>query len=418
MRQLAGTAPGGRSDLGDGSAGPGGRGTEGTVEDLRPELPGWAAPALAPLTGLRQGPALVAVAMSGGVDSSVAAALLVAAGVATVGVTMRLWGEDQLERGEGGCCSIDAVEDARRVCARLGIAHYVLNLRDHFHATVVADFLGEYGDGRTPNPCVRCNERVKFDELHRRMGLVGATHLATGHYARLVPGAAGGMELRRARDQRKDQSYTLYRTPPEILSSCLFPLGELEKPRVRELAQLLGLGVAAKPDSQELCFVDGSDHRRVLARELAGGYAPGPVLDLEGNQVGRHLGVPFYTVGQRHGLDLQVRRPDATPQYVVRVDGAANVLRVGPWSALLRHSCSLARVVVLDRRRLLGPVRAQLRAHGRAVPATVSGLDAGRARVDFAEPQAGVSPGQSLVLYDEDRVVGGGEVEDGEGLSR
>ena len=351
--------------------------------------------------------------MSGGVDSSVAAALLATSGLPVVGVTMRLWADADYERGEGGCCSLDAVEDARRVCARLGIPHYVINLRDQFERTVVGQFLEAYREGRTPNPCVRCNETVKFADLYRRMSRVGASHLATGHYAQVDRGGQTGVVLRRARDQRKDQSYTLYRTPSEVLSRCLFPLGTLEKTRVRELAAALGLGVAAKPDSQELCFVGGGDHRELLARELSGSFSEGPVVDQDGVLVGRHRGVPFYTVGQRHALGLAARRPDAQPLYVYEVDRARNTLRVGPWSSLLRTGCRISRVVALAPVPGRGwkPALAQLRAHAQPTPVSWGLFPGERAEVRFATPQAAVSPGQSLVLYDGDQVVAGGEIE-------
>jgi len=355
---------------------------------------------------------VVAVAMSGGVDSSVAAALCHAAGVETIGVTMRLWGTEEMEQGEGGCCSVDAVEDARRVCSRLGIAHYVLNMREHFQATVVADFLAEYEGGRTPNPCVRCNETVKFSELLRRVGAVGATHLATGHYAAIRRGPTGHFSLCRGRDPRKDQSYTLYRCDQFVLARTVLPLGELEKPRVRELAAALGLGVAQKPDSQELCFVGGGDHRAVLEQSLSGSFSPGAVRDLSGSVVGRHHGLPFYTVGQRQGLGLAVTRPDSEPLYVVELDQARNALVVGPWRALLRPGCRVARCVFPAGQTPAAPVRgqAQLRAHGRPVGATWRSTGPDTAEVRFDEPQAGVAPGQSLVLYDGERVVAGGEV--------
>lgn len=385
----------------------------GKAAPRAPQLPTWAGPLLERLAATDPRPALVAVAMSGGVDSSVAAALLWAAGLPVVGVTLRLWADEEFERGEGGCCSLDAVEDARRVCARLGIPHYVINLRDRFQQAVVGQFLEEYRRGRTPNPCVRCNETVKFADLHGRMARVGASHLATGHYAQVEPGGPSGVVLRRARDSRKDQSYALYRTPPEVLARCLFPLGTLEKPMVRELAAAFGLGVAAKPDSQELCFVGGGDHREMLARELAGSFSEGPVVDRDGVLVGRHRGLPFYTVGQRHGLGLLARRPDAEPLYVYQVDPAHNTLRVGPWSSLLRSSCRISRVVALVPLpgRGWNPALAQLRAHAQPTPVSWRRIPGGRAEIRFATPQAAVSPGQSLVLYDGDQVVAGGEIE-------
>jgi tRNA-specific 2-thiouridylase len=355
--------------------------------------------------------ATVAVAMSGGVDSSVAAALCVAAGMVTLGVTMRLWGTDEMERGEGGCCSLDAVEDARRVCARLGIPHYVLNMRDHFEQTVIRDFVEEYRAGRTPNPCIRCNETVKFKELLRRVEAVSATHVATGHYARITM-AQGTLHLRRARDQRKDQSYTLYRCDQEVLAHTLLPLGELEKPRVRQLASDLGLAVARKPDSQDLCFVGGRDHRVVLERELAGQFAPGPIVDQAGRTVGTHRGIPFYTVGQRQGLGGENASDKAGPRYVVQLDAAHNRVVVGPRSALEVRSCRLARCTYPPGPSAVARLEgvAQPRAHAVPAPAVWTSLAGAAAEVEFQRPQIGIAPGQSLVLYDGDRVVAGGEV--------
>lgn len=356
--------------------------------------------------------AVVAVAMSGGVDSAVAAALSVASGLDTVGVTMRLWGSEEMERGEGGCCSLDAVEDARRVCSRLGIAHYVLNMAEHFRRSVVGDFLSQYAAGRTPNPCIRCNETIKFSELWRRMGAVGATHIASGHYAQVRGEPTGWYTLHRGVDRRKDQSYTLYRSDQAVLSRLVLPLGRLEKPAVRAVAESLELAVAQKPDSQELCFVGGGDHRAVLEQELAGKFQPGPITDLSGAEVGRHRGLPFYTVGQRQGLGLAVREPATEPHYVVRVDPARNTLVVGPWRTLLQRQCQVMQCVFLDGepedRERSGLV--QLRAHGLPVEASWQPDAGGRATVRFAEQQAGIAPGQSLVLYDGDRVIAGGEI--------
>ena len=355
---------------------------------------------------------VVAVAMSGGVDSSVAAALAAASGVDTVGVTMRLWGSEEMERGEGGCCSIDAVEDARRVCSRLGIPHYVLNLAEHFRESVVGDFLSQYASGRTPNPCIRCNEKVKFAELWRRVGAVGATHIASGHYAEIREGSSGWCTLHRGADRRKDQSYTLYRSGQAVLAQLVLPLGGLQKPLVRQLADALGLAVAHKPDSQELCFVGGGDHRAVLERELAGQFGPGPITDLEGSVLGRHQGLPFYTVGQRQGLGLAVHQAATEPHYVVRVDQAHNTLVVGPWRTLLQRGCEVGQAVYLERARPAGEMAAvaQLRAHGLPVEAGWQPQEGNRATVWFAQPQVGVAPGQSLVLYDGDRVIAGGEI--------
>ncbi|HUY55628.1 MAG TPA: tRNA 2-thiouridine(34) synthase MnmA [Candidatus Nanopelagicaceae bacterium] len=355
---------------------------------------------------------VVAVAMSGGVDSSVAAALAAASGLDTVGVTMRLWGTEEMERGEGGCCSIDAVEDARRVCSRLGIPHYVLNMAEQFRESVVGDFLSQYAQGRTPNPCIRCNEKVKFSELWRRVGAVGATHIASGHYAQVRERSPGWYALHRGADRRKDQSYTLYRTGQAVLAQLVLPLGQLQKATVRALAERLELQVAQKPDSQELCFVGGGDHRAVLEQELAGQFEPGPITDVAGAVLGRHRGLPFYTVGQRQGLGLAVRQPASEPHYVVRVDRARNTLVVGPWRNLLQRVCQVGECVLLDDQPI-STVRSglvQLRAHGQPVAATWRPAPGNCATVRFDEPQAGIAPGQSLVLYDGDRVVAGGEI--------
>lgn len=355
---------------------------------------------------------VLAVAMSGGVDSSVVACLAAASGVDTVGVTMRLWGTDEMERGEGGCCSIDAVEDARRVCSKIGIPHYVLNMAEHFRESVVGDFFRQYAQGRTPNPCIRCNEKVKFSELWRRVSAVGATHIASGHYARVRQEASGWCSLHRGADSRKDQSYTLYRSDQQLLGRLILPLGLLQKPTVRALAEALDLGVAHKPDSQELCFVGGGDHRDVLERELAGEFEPGPITDLAGTELGRHRGLPFYTVGQRQGLGLKVRQSEMEAHYVVRLDRARNRLVVGPWRTLLQGQCSVQEPVFLDG---LAPVTersglAQLRAHSSPVDAEWRSVGEGLAQVAFGQPQAAIAPGQSLVLYDGDRVIAGGEI--------
>jgi len=369
--------------------------------------------AAAPLTAAAPSGCTVAVAMSGGVDSSVAAALSVAAGLDTIGVTMRLWGTEEAERGEGGCCSLDAVEDARRVCHLLGIPHYVLNMREHFRETVIADFLAEYEVGRTPNPCIRCNEKVKFAELIRRTAGVGATHVATGHYAVVEREVDGRFTLRRASDPRKDQSYTLYRCDQEVLSRTLLPLGRLQKSEVRALAEDLGLSVAHKPDSQDLCFVAGGDHRLVLERELAGRFSPGPMVATDGTQVGVHRGIPFYTVGQRQGLGVGVAGPNVAPSYVVELDIEHNRVVVGPRDALAVSGCTVARAAYpcgSPAREVISG-EAQVRAHAKPVPASWCALDGTAARVEFASPQIGIAAGQSLVLYDGDRVLAGGDVQ-------
>ena len=372
------------------------------------------APAVLPADPLDLLPpsAVVAVAMSGGVDSSVAAARCVSRGFRVLGITLAMWPRSRQVERDRGCCSIDAVEDARRVCTRLGIPHYPWNLEDSFHDTVIRDFEDEYAAGRTPNPCVRCNERIKFGVLLDRALALGATHVATGHYARIgVRGDA--LTLHRAVDARKDQAYTLHRLSQRALRHAVFPLGAMaSKQEVRALASSLGLVTAAKPDSQELCFVDVSLSDE-LQRRLDGRFAPGPIIEeSSGDVVGAHRGLPFYTVGQRTGLNVAPRTPDARPLHVLRLDVAHNAVVVGPRSSLLR-----TRAVSRDWSWLsAAPPRdsgctVQLRAHGAAHPATVvPARTPGEALIDFDPAVAQVSPGQSAVLYRGDEVLGGGTV--------
>jgi len=359
---------------------------------------------------LLPGNAVVAVAMSGGVDSSVAAARCAARGLPTFGITLAMWPRGTQTARDRGCCSVDAVDDARRVCARLGIAHYAWNLEAEFRTAVIADFEDQYAAGRTPNPCVRCNSSVKFGTLLERARSVGATHVATGHYARI--GRRGALwTLHRARTAAKDQAYTLHRLGQAQLGAAVFPLGGFtDKAEVRAEARRLGLATAGKPDSQELCFVEESIAAE-LERRLRGRYEPGPVVDLGGRLLGEHRGLPFYTVGQRSGLGVRPGRPDATPLHVLRLDRAANRLVVGPREALLsRRALARSCAWVAEEPAVGLRCGAQLRAHGAAVPATIEEIGEGSLRVRFDEPVTAIAPGQSLVLCAGDEVLGGGIV--------
>ncbi|MBM4292466.1 MAG: tRNA 2-thiouridine(34) synthase MnmA [Deltaproteobacteria bacterium] len=351
----------------------------------------------------------VMVAMSGGVDSSVAAALLLAQGHEVVGFTMKLRDAAPGEGGgqRGSCCSPDDLMDARVACDALGVPHYVVDYREVFAAEVVRPFAEEYLRGRTPNPCVQCNTRVKFAPLLERARALGADALATGHYARVVEEAPGRFALHRGADRAKDQSYFLFGVPHDALAVTRFPLGDLHKAQVREEARRLGLPNWDKPDSEDICFVPTGDYARVV-EEVAGpdrAPRPGPILDLRGRQVGTHEGLHHYTVGQRRGLHL------ATGErvYVLSLDVARDALVVGPLDALrvqglVAEGCVWAGGAPPAAG---GAVTAQIRyRHAGAAGALVARGD--HAEVYFDAPQPAVTPGQAVVFYDGARVVGGG----------
>lgn len=356
----------------------------------------------------------VVCAMSGGVDSSVAAALMVEAGHEVVGLTMALYDATGERKGRGGtCCSPAEVDLARRACDLLGVPHYTVDERERFREAVIDDFAREYAAGRTPNPCARCNEHVKFGPLLERARGLDAELLITGHYARIEPGPRGQPALWRGADARKDQSYFLFAMGRDNLARVRFPLGGWTKERVREHARRLGMPNADAPDSQELCFVPGGDHAVVVeerARALGldtDALAAGPILDASGAVLGEHRGVHRVTVGQRRGLRLAT----GEPRYVLRVIPEQRAVVVGDASAL-----DVDTVAVAGLRRMAElptgafTARVQVRHRGAPAPARVEVVD-DRATIRFDSPVRAVAPGQAAVIYDGDRVLAGGWIE-------
>ena len=344
----------------------------------------------------------IVVAMSGGVDSSVVAALAARSGAETIGVTLQLYDHGSAVKRAGACCAGQDIRDARAVADKLGIAHYVFDHESQFRESVIDHFADEYMAGRTPIPCVRCNMGVKFTDLFRLARELGADCLATGHYVRRVEGPAGA-ELHRAFDPARDQSYFLFATTQHQLDYLRFPLGGMPKPHVRAIAQEMGLVVAMKPDSQDICFVPDGDYASVVRKIRPDAEVGGDIVHLDGRTLGQHKGLIHYTVGQRKGLEVGGQ---PVPLYVIRLDPATQRVIVGPREAL---AVAAARIIdanwladIADR-----PVMAKVRSMSRPVPARMDGE-----WLRFDTPEYGVAPGQAAVLYDGDRVLGGGWIEE------
>lgn len=341
----------------------------------------------------------IVVAMSGGVDSSVVAALAARTGAEVIGVTLQLYDHGAAVGRTGSCCAGQDIRDARAVAERIGIAHYVFDYESRFRDSVIRDFADEYMAGRTPIPCVKCNMGVKFTDLFALARDLGADCLATGHYVRRVAGSDDSAQLHRAADPARDQSYFLFATTQEQLDYLRFPLGGLPKAQVRQIAAELGLAVAGKPDSQDICFVPDGDYAAVVRKVHPQADEDGEIVDIEGRVLGRHKGLIHYTVGQRRGLEIGGL---AEPLYVVRLDAERKRVIVGPKRALAVQSARLDNINWLGGD-FVGGLTAKVRSLAKPVAAHLSGD-----RLHFDTPEYGVAPGQAAVLYDGDRVLGGG----------
>ena len=350
-----------------------------------------------PLEGAR-----IVVAMSGGVDSSVVAALAARSGAETIGITLQLYDHGSAVGRSKTCCAGQDIHDASEVAAKLGIAHYVFDYESRFRDSVVERFADEYARGRTPVPCIACNQGVKFTDLLSLARDLGADCLATGHYVRRVTGA-DGPELHRAADPARDQSYFLFATTREQLEFLRFPLGAMPKPRVRGIARELGLLVADKRDSQDICFVPDGDYASVVKKVRPEAAQPGEIVDLDGRVIGSHAGLLHFTVGQRRGLDIG-GRPE--PLYVVRLEPETRRVVAGPRSALAVRSAMLSDVNWLGERQR-EDLTAKVRSLAKPAPVSFDGRS-----IRFERPEYGIAPGQAAVIYDGDRMLGGGWIEE------
>ncbi|AYE33164.1 tRNA 2-thiouridine(34) synthase MnmA [Clostridium septicum] len=352
----------------------------------------------------------VVVGMSGGVDSSVAAYLLKEQGYEVIGVTMKHFDEsdDSYVEREGGCCSLSAVDDARRVADNLGIPFYVLNFKESFKEKVIDYFVEEYIEGKTPNPCIACNRHIKFDEFLRKAKGIGADYIATGHYAK-IENRDGKFHLLRADDDRKDQTYALYNFTQEQLSQTLMPCGNYTKDKIREIAKEIGLAVHNKKDSEEICFVTDNDHGRYILNAKPEKVKEGNFVDKKGNILGRHKGIVYYTIGQRKGLGLALGRP----VFVTDINPRTNEVVIGAEEDIFKTDLVAKDInfIFIDNLKEDMKVTAKVRYSAKPAEATISPLPNGRVKVSFKEKQRAITKGQSVVFYNENDVVGGGIIE-------
>jgi tRNA-specific 2-thiouridylase len=348
----------------------------------------------------------VIVGMSGGVDSSATAALLLEQGYDVVGITLKLWPQDCVSRAEDKCCGPQAVSDARAVCHKLGVPYYLIDEAAEFQSKVIQYFADEYKAGRTPNPCVMCNQNLKFGRLIDRADQLGAEFIATGHFARLERRADGRVLLKRGCDLRKDQSYFLFSLRQDQLARAMFPLGEKTKSDTREVARHCNLKTADKEESMEICFVPDNNYGRFLQQAGLAEKHRGEIIDLHGHVLGHHDGIEFYTIGQRKGLGISTPKP----VYVVELDPENNRVVVGDETALDRDEFTVDRCnwIPFDAPPVSVEVAAKIRYNHPGTPATVTPLANGSARVKLHTPQRAITPGQAAVFYQDDLVVGGG----------
>lgn len=352
----------------------------------------------------------VVVAMSGGVDSSVAAALLVEQGYDVVGMMMRLWSDEAMGgEAHNRCCTPEQMDDARRIADHIGIPFYVLDTKDVFRNTVVQYFIDQHRDGFTPNPCMECNRHIRFDWLLKNAIALDADYLATGHYARIDQDATGAFRLRKGMDENKDQSYVLSVMGQEQLSQTKFPIGEYPKSQVRELAAKFGLNVESKKDSQDLCFLGNSDYRTFLTLHAPDVMTSGPIVRKDGEVLGEHQGLSNYTIGQRKGLGVSY----SEPLYVLAMNPYRNALVVGTRDELGRDTCTVTRVNWVSGEIPSDAFTAEvkIRYKARPQPALVEPIEDGRVRITFDEPQRDITPGQGAVIYQGDICLGGGNIE-------
>lgn len=351
----------------------------------------------------------IAVAMSGGVDSSVAAALLVESGYRVVGFTMRLWNGEERFAEKMPCCNIEAAKDARKVCDIIGAVHYTVDMRESFRREVLEQFKSEYLAGRTPNPCVRCNSLIKWGYLWEKIRSVGLDRLATGHYARLETNGEKSMRLLKGLDPLKEQSYFLWQIPRTLFDTTLFPLGDKTKPEVRAIARRLNLPVAAKKESLEICFIPNNDYRAWLKTEqpdIESSFYAGEMIDVSGKVLGLHAGYHLFTIGQRKGLGLGGGRK----LYITAIDPDTRCVQVGEENELRQSEFSVASLNILSEDLFDNPLKLEVKIRYRdpGVPASVERIGKDRVLVSTLEPVKAVTPGQSAVFYDDDHVLGGG----------